>query len=454
MENVASFEFSHEFLARFKEAIEARDESFIRDSLESTRHEDVSVLLEEFDPEDSKYVLELLEKEVASDVIEDLDEDIRSEILTTLNPKEIAAYIDRIETDDATDILNDLPIKIREEVIEAITHPEKAAHIIELLRYEEDCAGGLMAKELIKANVNWNVVECIEEIRRQAENVQKFYTVYVVDENDILLGRVALKELILSKSTTRIADIYNDEVISVFTYQHESEVAEIMQKYDLETMPVVNISGKLLGRITIDDVIDVIKETADEERNLMAGITEDVEPDDSIWLLSRARLPWLVIGLTGGIFGAKFIGLFQQDIQKVAALAFFIPLIIATGGNVGVQSSALVVQSLATMNTFVSSPWQKFLKTLLVALLNGAVLASLIYAFVYFSYDGTLAFVVALALFSNVVFASLVGTFIPLVLDKLGFNPALASGPFITTTIDLLGLGLYFMVAHILYTGY
>ena len=453
MEKLASFQFSQEFLDRFKEAIEERNEAFIRESLESVRHEDVSALLEEFDPEDSKYVLELLEKEVASDVIEDLDEDIRSEILTTLNPREIAEYIDRIETDDATDILNDLPIKIREEVIDGITNPEKAEQIIELMRYDPDCAGGLMAKELIKANVNWNVVRCIEEIRSQAENVEKFYAVYVVDENDKLLGRVALRELILSKSSTKIADIYNDEVISVFTYQDQTEIAEIMQKYDLETLPVVNVSGKLVGRITIDDVIDVIKETADEERNLMAGISEDVEPDDSIWLLSRARLPWLIIGLLGGIFGAKFIGLFQKDLQQVAALAFFIPLIIATGGNVGVQSSALVVQSLANVNSFVSSPWGKFLKTLIVSLINGVVLGSIIFAFVYFSYDSTLAFVVSVALLSNVVFASLVGTFIPLVLDKLGFNPALASGPFITTTIDLLGLGLYFTVAHFLYNG-
>jgi len=310
-----------------------------------------------------------------------------------------------------------------------------------------------MAKELIKANVNWNVVRCIEEVRSQAEKVEKFYAVYVVDESDKLLGRVALRELILSKSNTKIADIYDDEVISVFTYQDQTEIAEIMQKYDLEALPVVNVSGKLVGRITIDDVIDVIKETADEERNLMAGISEDVEPDDSIWLLSRARLPWLVIGLLGGIFGAKFIGLFQKDLQQVAALAFFIPLIIATGGNVGVQSSALVVQSLANVNAFASGPWGKFFKTLLVAMINGIVLGTIIFGFVYFSYDYTLAFVVAVALFSNVIFASLVGTFIPLALDKFGFNPALASGPFITTTIDLLGLGLYFTVAHFLYNG-
>jgi magnesium transporter len=453
LEKVTSFQFSQEFLDRFTEAIEERNDAFIRESLESARHEDVSLLLEEFDPEDSKYVLELLEKEVASDVIEDLDEDIRSEILTTLNPKEIAEYIDGIETDDATDILNDLPVKIREEVIARISNPEKADHIVELMRYEEDCAGGLMAKELIKANVNWNVVRCIDEIRSQAENVEKFYAVYVVDENDKLLGRVALKELILSKSNTKIADIYNDEVISVFTYQDQAEVAEIMQKYDMEAVPVVNVTGKLVGRITIDDIIDVIKETADEERNLMAGISEDVEPDDSVWLLSRARLPWLVIGLLGGIFGAKFIGIFQDEIQKVAALAFFIPLIIATGGNVGVQSSALVVQSLASVNTFITGPWGKFLKTLLVAIINGLVLGVIIFAFVYFSYDSTLAFVVAVALFSNVIFASLVGTFIPLLLDKLGFNPALASGPFITTAIDLMGLALYFTIAHFLYAG-
>jgi magnesium transporter len=301
--------------------------------------------------------------------------------------------------------------------------------------------------------VNWNVVRCIDEIRSQAENVEKFYAVYVVDENDKLLGRVALKELILSKSNTKIADIYNDEVISVFTYQDQAEVAEIMQKYDMEAVPVVNVTGKLVGRITIDDIIDVIKETADEERNLMAGISEDVEPDDSIWLLSRARLPWLIIGLLGGIFGAKFIGIFQDEIQKVAALAFFIPLIIATGGNVGVQSSALVVQSLASVNTFITGPWGKFLKTLLVAIINGLVLGVIIFAFVYFSYDSTLAFVVAVALFSNVIFASMVGTFIPLLLDKLGFNPALASGPFITTAIDLMGLALYFTIAHFLYAG-
>ena len=446
-----SFEPTQEYLERFREAVDNQDENFIRESLETVRHEDVSALLEEFNAEQSKYVLELLEKEVAADVIEDLDEDIRTKFLTVFNSEEIAEYVEGMETDDAADILNDLPVKVREEVIANLENHEKASHIIELLRYDEDCAGGLMAKELIKANVNWNVVQCVEEIRRQAENVEKIFAVYVVDDTDKLIGRVSLKEIVLARSSAKIADIYNSEVISVYTYQKEEEIADLMQKYDLEAAPVVNVQGKLVGRITVDDIIDVITEQADQERALMAGIAEDVEEDDSIWVLSRARLPWLIIGLLGGIVGARFIGIFEEDLMKVATLAFFIPLIIATGGNVGIQSSALVVQSLASISTFETSGWAKFIKTLLVALLNGIVLAGLVYIFVFFTYDSTLAFVVSTALFSVVLLASLLGTLIPLVLDKFGFNPALASGPFITTTIDLLGLAVYFIVAHLLY---
>lgn len=452
MEKVAPFELTQYYLERFRDAVENQNDALIRESLASVRHEDVSTLLEEFNAMQSKYVLELLEKKIASDVIEDLDEDTRTKFLAAFNPEEIAVYIDEIETDDAADILNDLPIKVREEVIANIKNNEKANFIIELLRYDEDCAGGLMAKELIKANVNWNVVQCIEEIRRQAENVEKIYSVYVVDDNELLLGRVALKEIVLARSNAKIADIYNSEIISVYTYQKEEEIADLMQKYDLEAVPVVNVQGKLVGRITVDDIIDVITELADQERKLMAGIAEDVEEDDSVWILSRARLPWLVIGLFGGLIGAKFIGIFEEDLRKIVELALFIPLIIATGGNVGIQSSALVVQSLASITIFESSIWQRFTKTIFVAIVSGVVLAGLVYVIVYFSYDPTLAFVVGSALFSVVLLASLLGTLIPLILHKLGFNPALASGPFITTTIDLLGLAVYFTVAHLLYS--
>jgi len=272
-----------------------------------------------------------------------------------------------MDSDDAVDILNEQPIKIREEAIAKLEDQEKVNYIMELLRYDEDCAGGLMAKELIKANLNWTVIQCIEEIRRQAGKIQKIYSVYVVDDQDKLLGRVSLKKIILADDSLQVKDIYEDNVIAVETYLDEDEVAAIMRKYDLDAVPVINVQGKLLGRITIDDIIDVITEQAEEERQLMSGISEDVEEDDSIWMLSRARLPWLIIGLAGGVLGASLIGFFKEDLIRITAIAFFVPLIMATGGNVGIQSSSLVVQSLANPSAFNQPISKKLFKVLVVA---------------------------------------------------------------------------------------
>jgi magnesium transporter len=308
-----------------------------------------------------------------------------------------------------------------------------------------------MAKELIKARDHWTVVQCIDEIRKQAENVSKFYAVYVVDDQDKLLGRVALQKLILTDSKTIVKEIFDDDVVSVETYLEDREVAEIMKKYDLESVPVVNVQGQLVGRITIDDVVDVITEQAEEDRQLMTGISEDVEEDDSVWKNTRARLPWLLIGVVGGIVSAKFMGLFEAQILQVVAVATFIPLIQATGGNVGIQSSSIVVQSLANPGIVDEGLWKRLSKVFLVALLNGALL-SLIVLGVNLALGGEqkLSFVVSLALFSVVVIASFIGTITPLILNRFGFNPALASGPFITTTNDLLGLGIYFLTINML----
>lgn len=451
MENLSQIELTKEFFEEFSQAVANKDENFIRQSLAGLRNADISLLLEEFDAEHSKYVLQLLPVEVSAAIIKDLDEAVQQEFLEFFSSEEIAAYIDVLETDNGADILNELPAKKREEVIAHLSNFEKANHILELLRYEENCAGGLMAKELVKVSLNWSVIRCIEEIRQQAEGVEKIYSVYVVDENDKLLGRVSLKNLLLSNTKAMIRDIYDPDIVSVQTYMYEEEVAAIMQKYDLEVVPVVNIHGKLVGRITVDDIIDVIREIAEEERQIMAGLSEDVEEADSVWILSRARLPWLVIGLIGGMLGAKLIGVFERDLAEVTAVAFFIPLIMATGGNVGIQSSALVVQGLANPIFLKESLWRRILKVLLVALLNGLVLALLIYLFVFLTNSAELALVVSLALLTVVVLASVLGTIIPIVLDKLGFNPALASGPFITTTNDLLGLTIYFTSFHLLY---
>jgi magnesium transporter len=452
LEELTTFELSREYIDRLKEAIETDDNQFIVASLEGVDPRDISSVLDELDLENAKYVINLLNDETAANIINELDPDIRSKFLKNVESEKINRLLDNLETDDAVDIINELPVKLREEIIAGIENEERAAYIVDLMRYEEDCAGGLMAKELVKANLNWNVVQCIDEIRRQAENVQKIYSVYVVDDNDILLGRTSLKRIILAKNKTLIKDIYEPETISVETYMDQEEVVSIMRKYDLDAVPVVNGKGKLVGRITLDDVVDVMAEMAEAERQLMSGISEDVEEDDSVWMITRARLPWLIIGLGGGLLGAWFMGLFEEDIVLIPAMAFFIPLITATGGNVGIQSSAIVVQSLADKSGIEPGNMQRFYKGLLVSFLNAIVLAVLTLIFnLILGQPLKLGFVVSVALFAVVMLASIMGTITPLILDKFGINPALASGPFITTANDLLGLGVYFVIAHYLY---
>lgn len=446
------FELTREYLENLRESIALEDAEFIRQSMDGANMADVASLLDELNMEEALFVLRALDDELAADILIELDEDSQYKVIKAMDPEELAHLIDKMESDDAVDILNQLILKDRENVISYLQEKEKSQYILELLRYDEDSAGGLMAKELIKANMNWTVVQTIDEIRRQAENVEKIYAIYVVDNKEKLLGRVSLKRIILASSATRIADIFDDEVISVPTTMDGEEVAQIMRKYDLEAVPVVNVKNKLVGRITVDDILDVIREQAEEDMKAMSGISEDVEESDSVLKLSKARLPWLLIGMVGGLLGAGFIGFFEEGLNAVTALAFFIPLITATGGNVGIQSSSLVVQTLANKSIFADSLGKRFAKVLLVALLNGLVLALFVFSTVVYIYGEPVdfGFVVAVALFSVVILASFMGTFTPILLDKVGINPAMASGPFITTANDLIGLGVYFVVATML----
>jgi magnesium transporter len=447
---LVEFELSKEFRDRFQQALDERDDQFIRDTLDGVQAADITALLYEFNAEESKYVMDLLPIDLQAEIVNDLDSETRKNFLKIYPPTGIIIFLNQLASDDVADILNELPIKEREEVLSGL-EPELRTQVTELLRYEENVAGGLMAKELIKARVNWTVVQCVEEIRKQAEHVNKFYTVYVVDERDKLLGRVSLTDLIVSDAKTLVADIYEQEITSVQTYLEDSEVAEIMQKYDLESVPVINVQGQLVGRITIDDVVDVITEQAEEERQIMAGISEDVEEDDSIWRNARARLPWLLIGIVGGLMNAQFMGLFEMEISTITAIAFFTPLIQATGGNVGIQSSSLIVQSLANPGFVDGSLLHRLIKVFFVAVLNGIFLSLIVLAAnIILHVDYSLSYVVSIALFSVVVFASFIGTITPLILNRFGFNPALAAGPFITTTNDLLGLTIYFLTIHLL----
>lgn len=449
-EQHVDFELSKEFRDRFQQALDARDDKFIRESLEGVKAADITALLYEFNAQESKYVMDLLPIDLQAEIISDLDPETRRNFLKIYQPSEVSIFLNQLPSDDTADILHELPVKIREEVLAGL-ETELRTQVTDLLRYEENVAGGLMQKELIKARQHWTVVQCVDEIRKQAENVSKFYAVYVVDDHDVLLGRAALQDLIVSDAKTVVGDICEKDIVTVETYLEDWEVAEMMRKYDLESVPVVNVQGQLVGRITIDDIVDVITEQAEEERQAMTGISEDVEEDDSVWRNTRARLPWLLIGILGGLMNAKFMGLFEAQLMTLTAIAFFVPLIQATGGNVGIQSSSLIVQSLANPDFVDDGLWKRLSKVFFVAILNGLFLSVIVLiANILLFSEYQLSFVVAVALFIVVVFASFIGTITPLALNRFGFNPALAAGPFITTINDLLGLSLYFLTIRLL----
>ncbi|EKB47716.1 magnesium transporter [Cecembia lonarensis] len=449
MEPIKSFELSKEYLESLRDAIESQDNDFIIESLDGANVADIAALLDELNMDEAIYVLRLLEASTAADILIELEEDSLVKVIREMQPSELAGLIEKMDSDDAVDILILMPTKEREDVISYLQEKEKSANILDLLRYDEDSAGGLMAKEFIKANQNWNVVQTIEEIRRQAEKVEKIYSIYVVDNKQHLLGRVSLKKIILASSDTKISNIYESDLISVPTHMDGEEVAEIMRKYDLESVPVVNAKNKLVGRITVDDILDLIREQSEEDMQAMTGISADVEESDSVFKISKARLPWLLIGVVGGLLGAQIIGFFEDGLSKYIALASFIPLVAATGGNVGIQSSSLVVQTLASKSVFNDTPWQRFVKGVLIAVVNGIVLGLFVFSVVVFIYgfESIFGLTIGLAMFCVVLLASFMGTVTPLVLDKFGINPAIASGPFITTANDLLGLAVYFGVA-------
>lgn len=452
MEPIKQFELSKEYLESLQSGIEQENAAFILASLEGVNVADIAAILDELATLESLYVLRLLDKQSAADCLIELYETSLEKVLRALETVEIASWISLMDSDDGADILSYFSEKEREEIIAEIDDRIKLDQILELLRYEEDTAGGIMAKEFIRANKNWNVVQTINEIRRQAENVEKFYSIYVVNNKQQLLGRVSLKKIILSTSETVIESIMEDEVISVPVYMDQEEVASLMRKYDLESVPVVNAKNKLVGRITVDDILDVVQEEADEDIQAMAGVSADIEESDSVFTISKARLPWLLIGVIGGLMGAKLIGFFEDGLAKYLALASFIPLVAATGGNVGIQASSLIVQSLASKSAFDDTPWQRFFKGFLVALLNGFVLGGFVFLVVVFLYgfEPVFGITVGFALFCVVLLSSFMGTVTPLVLHRYGINPAIASGPFITTTNDLLGLAVYFGVAMLL----
>jgi len=444
------FKLTEEFLAKVRLLIEAINEDELLTLFEELHYADIAEIINELETPEAIYLIRLLDSERTGDVLTELDEDLREDILAELSAAEIATELSEIDTDDAVDIITELSEDLAKEVISEIEDREHAAEILELMRYGEDTAGGLMAKELIKVNENWNITTCVREMRAQAEYVTRVHSIYVVDDNDLLKGRLSLKDLLTSPNDAHIKDVYIPKVDYVGVHEKSEEVAKVMAKYDLEAIPVVDEMNRLVGRITIDDIVDVIREEADKDYQQMAGITQDVEADDSILDLTRARLPWLVVGLIGGLGAAMIMGGFEDIINEHAILFFFTPLIAAMAGNVGVQSSAIIVQGIAN-DDIKGSIASRLSKEMLLALFNGIILAILLFASTWF-WKGHLlsALAISLSLIVVIVMAGLIGTFIPLFLNKRGIDPAVATGPFITTSNDIFGILIYFWMAKII----
>lgn len=444
------FKLTDELLAQIGELIDQRQDTSLHDMLEEVHYADVAEIINELDDDHATYLIKLLDSEKTSDVLTELDEDVREGILKNLSSKEIADELEELDTDDAADIIAELPKEIVNEVISEISDRDHARDIVDLLRYDENSAGGLMAKELVKVNENWNVLTCVREMRHQAENVTRVHSIYVVDDEGVLKGRLSLKDLLTTSTRSPIKEVYIPKVDRVNVNEKPEEVAKIMSKYDLEAIPVVDEIGRLVGRITIDDIVDVIREEADKDYQLAAGISQDVEADDSIWDLTRARLPWLFLGLVGGVGAAAIMGGFETMISQHAVLFFFTPLIAAMAGNVGVQSSAIVVQGLAN-DDLKGSIANRLVKEMLLASLNGLILASVLLLFTWLwkgSFPTSLA--ISISLVSVIVVAGIIGTFIPLFLHRRGIDPAIATGPFITTSNDIFGILIYFSIAKVL----
>ena len=419
--------------------------------LNDMHHADIAEILDELDFNEATYIFKVLDSEKTAEILLELEDDLRENILSRLSPKEIAEELDELETNDAADIIAELSQDLKAEVISELQDVEHAKDIVDLLRYDEDTAGGLMHKELVKVNENWNVLTCVKEMRIQAENISRVHSIYVVDDEDRLKGRLSLKDLLTTSSRTAINDVYIRKLNFVKVDTEDVEVARIMQRYDLEAIPVVDELGRLVGRITIDDIVDVIKDEADEDYQLAAGISQDVEADDSIFEHTKARLPWLVLALLGGFISVKVLGLFEGAMLQHGNLFFFTPLIAAMAGNVGVQSSAIIVQGLAN-NTLSGSLFSRLVKEVSLSLLNGVILATILFLGSHFllNVEVIIGVIVTTALISVIIIASLIGTFIPLLLDKFGIDPALATGPFITTSNDICGILIYFSIAKII----
>lgn len=446
-----SLDINQELLERLNAVLQNEQLDAHRELWEEGHPADLAELLTKLDEEPADILYAQIPREKVADVLMELDEDLRARYLEDYSGKEIARdLVENLDSDDAADLINELEDPRRREVLRHISDDQQAQDIARLLVYPEDTAGALMGTELIRVNASWRVLQCVKEMRKQAEEIERVHAIYVVDDENRLLGTLSLKKLLTTSTKTPISEVFTERHQYVETSTEADEVANIMQKYDLVVIPVIDAMGHLVGRITIDDVVDYIRDEAREDYNLASGLTDEIEDSDSQWQVIRARLPWLLIALAGGLTAAAILGGFEEQLSIIPAMAFFMPLIAAMGGNVGVQSSAIIVQGLAR-NSLGGSLWRRLWKEVMTAVINGLILGSIIIAAsLLLNFAFPLALTVAVALFAVIIVAALVGTFVPLLLDRYNIDPALATGPFITTLNDITGLMIYFYIGRVI----
>ena len=447
-----TFELSKELIDNISDLILNKNNKEIKKIVKTLHYADLAELINELKFDESLYLLKLIESDKTSDVLTELDDDLRERVLKEFSEKEIAGEIKELDSDDAVDILSELSEEKKEKVISFIKDENITENIRELLNYDEDTAGGLMAKELISVNENWSVLKCLREIRKQAKDITRVHSIYVLNKKEELIGRLSLKDLIMSPSKKKIKQIYIPKVDYVNVNDSAEDVAKLMRKYDLEAIPVINDDRQLLGRITIDDIVDFIKDEAEEDYLLAAGVSNDVEADDSIFELSKARLPWLILGLFGGLGSVFILESFEEIMasESLRALFFYTPLIAAMAGNVGVQSSAIVVQGLAN-DLIKGSVLKRLVKEVSLTVLNGIILSLLIIGFGQIvNQPIEMSLTISVSMIFVIIVAALIGTAVPIILDKLDIDPAIATGPFITTGNDVIGILLFFYTAKII----
>ena len=448
-------EFTPEYIDELKRLAEMRDEAAAKELMDDLHPADIAELFQELDHDEFQFFVDLLDDDTAADVLMEMDEDDRKEILANMSNETIAKqFLEHLDTDDAVDLIQELDEKDRDEVISHIDDVEQAGDIIDLLKYDDDTAGGLMGTEMIVVNENWSMPECVKQMRLQAEDMDEIYNVYVVDNDNRLRGVFPLKKMITHPSVSKIKHVMQEDPISVKTDTPIEDVALDFEKYDLVAMPVVDSIGRLVGRITVDDVMDSVREQNERDYQLASGIATDIETDDSMFAQTKARLPWLLIGMVGGLANSVILGNFEAGFATNPAMALFIPLIGGTGGNVGIQSSAIVVQGLANGSLDLKNSMKQIWKEMGVSLINALVISLLVFVYNCFRLDplNPTTIAVSASLFAVVIYASVFGTLVPLMLERFNIDPALATGPFITITNDIIGMLIYTLISWQLLT--